>query len=160
MFFGIEHFDRIKKIVRDAGFALREVPLIWLKEGGAFTDIEIRFMPRYESILFCSKGLRRINAPSSDVFEFNRPSTTDRIHTQQKSIGLIQRLVRLSTVPGEIVLDPCMGSGASIVGSIMSKRRAIGIELDMATFVKAKNWISGIDLKKIEDEPEIELEYV
>ena len=55
-------------------FIVDEVPLIWVKEGGGFTDFEMKFMPRYEAILFCRKGYGRgLREPTSNVFEFSRP---------------------------------------------------------------------------------------
>jgi len=131
------------------GFKIRNIPLIWLKESGAYTDFEVKFMPRYENFLFCSKGLRRLNNPSSDIFEFSRPSSVQRIHTAQKPIELLQQAIRLSTVPQEIVLDPCMGSGASIIAATVCNRRSIGIEMGKNNFLRAKDWIHGMNVDEV-----------
>jgi len=69
-------------------FDVRSVPLIWVKEGGGFTDHEYKFMPRYETALFCTKGSKRLNYAISDVFEHNRPLSTERIHPHQKPVEL------------------------------------------------------------------------
>ena len=68
-------------------FEVRPMPLIWVKEGGGYTDHEYKIMPRYETLLFCSKGPgKRLNFPITDVLEYNRPLSTERFHPQQKSL--------------------------------------------------------------------------
>ena len=166
VFFGIEHYEFWLNLLRqkinpedpesEQMFSVRVAPLVWIKEGGAFTDFEVRFMPRYELILFCSKGLRRLNTPCSDIFDFKRPASVERIHTQQKPVELLQQMIRLSTVPGQIVLDPCMGSGSSVVAASLSKRRSVGIEKLNETFLKAKDWINSIILESLELDEEDE----
>ena len=47
-----------------------------------------------------------------------------------KPEGLMIELVRLFTDPGELVLDPFMGSGTTLVAAKQLGRRAIGIELE------------------------------
>jgi DNA modification methylase len=126
---------------RDWAFDVRRVPLVWVKEGGGFTDFDAKFMPRYEILLFCNKGLRRLNSVCSDVFEFKRPLSVERIHTQQKPIDLLQLFIRLSSVSNEIVLDPCAGSFAVNVAATLLGRRSIGIEKNEDNYNKGLEWI-------------------
>lgn len=54
------------------------------------------------------------------------------------------------TKPGDIVLDPFMGSGVVVIESLKHKRKAIGIDLNpMACFI-AQNTISKVDLEDFE----------
>lgn len=133
-------------------FQVRAVPLIWVKEGGGYTDHEYKVMPRYETILFCAKGTRRLNYAVSDVFEHNRPLSTERIHPHQKSVELYKDFIKVSTLSNEVVFDPCFGSGVSIVASILTGRRAIGFERDKEAYIKAENWIKGIRIPEEEEE--------
>lgn len=130
---------------RTWAFDVRQMPLIWVKEGGGFTDFETKFMPRHETILFCNKGLRRLNSACSDVLEFKRPLSTERVHTQQKPVELLQLLIRLSSVPNEIVLDPCAGSFATNVAATLLGRRSIGIEKSEENFNKGLEWIRRVE---------------
>ncbi len=124
-------------------FEVRSIPLMWVKEGGGFTDFDYKFMPRYETILFCMKGSRPLNYPASDVFDKTRPLTVERIHPHQKPVELLKEFIKVSSHANEIVLDPCMGSGATIVAAITSGRRGIGIENNSEAFLKAQDWIRG-----------------
>ena len=132
-----EAFDEGRKWA----FDVRQVPLVWVKEGGGFTDFDTKFMPRYETILFCNKGLRRLNSVCSDVFDFRRPLSVERIHTQQKPLELLQLLIRLSSVPNELVLDPCAGSFATNVAATLIGRRSIGIDKSEENYNKGLEWL-------------------
>jgi len=39
--------------------------------------------------------------------------------------------------PGDLVCDPCAGGGTTLLAAVLEGRRAIGAELDCATFEKA-----------------------
>jgi site-specific DNA-methyltransferase (adenine-specific) len=48
----------------------------------------------------------------------------------EKPIELMRELVSLFTDPGELILDPFMGSGTTLRAAKDLGRRAIGIELE------------------------------
>jgi DNA modification methylase len=60
-----------------------------------------------------------------------------RIHRTQKPIMLIERLIKASSLPGQVVLDPFAGSGSSIVASRNLGRRCLAIEIDPEMAQKA-----------------------
>jgi len=143
---------------REWAFNVRSYSLIWVKEGGGPVDVYSKFMPRYEKILFCNKGSRGLNSVCSDVLEFKRPLSVERIHTQQKPTDLLQLLIRLSSLPHEVVLDPCAGSFATIVSATLLGRRSIGIEKDKDAFNKGLEWVKGIKEEDIEPDDDEENE--
>ena len=53
-------------------------------------------------------------------------------HPTQKPEALLERVVVASTNPGDLVLDPFMGSGTTGVAALRHGRRFIGIEMDEA----------------------------
>lgn len=59
-----------------------------------------------------------------------RLGAIDGYHPTIKPLKLMRWLVRLTTVPGETVLDPFMGSGTTIAAAIIEARDAIGVELE------------------------------
>ena len=145
--------EELRKL-RDWSFHVEEVPLVWVKEGGGYTDFEHKFMPRYESILFCSKSQKKIlNEVSSNVFEIKRPLTTERIHSQEKPVELIQRLIKISSQPNEIILDPCAGSFVTAMAATLSGRRSVSIEMDETAYLKGLQRVSGLMMTD-EDENE------
>ena len=136
--------ERNQKL-RDWKFHVEEVPLIWVKEGGGYTDFEHKFMPRYEAVLFCSKGIKkRLNEVTSNVFEVQRPLTTERTHTQEKPLELIQKFIKVSSQPHEIVLDPCAGSFSTTIAATLMGRRSIAIDNDELCYIKGMNRVKGL----------------
>lgn len=64
----------------------------------------------------------------SDIeFYFGR---NERIHPTQKPLELIERIVRASSNPGDLVLDPFMGSGTTAIACSNLARNCVGFELD------------------------------
>ena len=43
---------------------------------------------------------------------------------------MIERIIKMTTQPGDVVLDPFLGSGTTLVASQNLKRIGLGIELD------------------------------
>ena len=54
-----------------------------------------------------------------------------------KPIDLMRAIVRDYSEPGDLVVDPCAGGGTTLLAAVMEGRRAIGAEMDPATFDKA-----------------------
>ena len=59
---------------------------------------------------------------------WSMPENTD--HPAQKAEKLVARLILSSTLPGDFVFDPFLGSGTTSVASKKLGRRYLGIELD------------------------------
>lgn len=51
-------------------------------------------------------------------------------HLTVKPVALVEHLIRLFSVPGQIVLDPFLGSGTTAVAAMRQGRACIGIEID------------------------------
>jgi DNA modification methylase len=59
-----------------------------------------------------------------------RNAKGNRIHPQQSPIALLLRIILVSTLPGDAVLDPFAGTGTTLVVSSQVGRNSIGIEVD------------------------------
>lgn len=55
-------------------------------------------------------------------------------HPTQKPIALMEKLIKLTTKEGDIILDTFMGSGSTLVACAKTGRHGIGIELDEEYF--------------------------
>lgn len=64
-----------------------------------------------------------------------------RYHTCQKPVEILERLARVSSRPGGVILDPFMGSGSTGVAAVNTGRRFIGIEKEEKYFKIAKQRI-------------------
>lgn len=54
-------------------------------------------------------------------------------HNTVKPLGLMRWLVRLLTLPGDLVLEPFAGSGSTVEAAVMEGRPVIGIERDLSS---------------------------
>lgn len=68
------------------------------------------------------------------------------LHPTQKPVKLMQALIEMTTLPGQVVLDPFCGSGSTLVAAQMIGRCSIGIERDPNHFATASQRISTADL--------------
>ena len=55
-----------------------------------------------------------------------------------KPLWLMRAIIRDYTRPGDLVCDPCAGGGTTLLAAAIEGRRAVGAELDPATYAKAK----------------------
>jgi site-specific DNA-methyltransferase (adenine-specific) len=62
----------------------------------------------------------------------------DREHIGGKDTGIMRAIVRDYSRPGDLIADPCCGAGTTLIAAAIEGRRAIGAELDLATFAKAQ----------------------
>lgn len=69
-------------------------------------------------------------------------------HPTQKPISILKDLIESVTNPGDIVLDPFMGSGTTCVAAELYGRRYIGIELNSDYYKIAELRINDINNKK------------
>lgn len=81
--------------------------------------------------------------PSSVLYLPNRPAMTRQEkegvdHPQQKSLFGTERLIRLLSNPGQVVLDPFMGSGTTLVAAARCGRVGIGFEKQRRFFNQAR----------------------
>ena len=52
-----------------------------------------------------------------------------RVHPTQKPIALMEQIIECFTKPGDLILDPYMGAGSTLIAAVNLGRRAIGVEL-------------------------------
>lgn len=64
--------------------------------------------------------------------------SNNRFHTCEKPVDILRRLIRVSSNPGDVVLDCFMGSGSTGVACVREGRDFIGIEKDTQYYEIAK----------------------
>lgn len=69
-------------------------------------------------------------ASTLDVWKVPPESATRVRHPAPFPVPLVERLIRLYTYRGDVVLDPFMGSGTTAVAAVRTGRRYVGYDLD------------------------------
>ena len=73
-------------------------------------------------------------------FEWKRDSKKDypKIHPTQKPITVLKRLIEIFTDPGDVVIDPCAGSGSTLQAAYELGRNSYGFEVSRQFYEAAK----------------------
>jgi len=134
-----------RKALTESGFNCKQ-QIIWDKEVHGMGDLTGDFASQHENIIFAHKGRFTFKGkrPKS-IFRFQRVSPTKLKHPNEKPIGLIASLVSAITIPGDIVLDPFMGSGTTGMACKKLDREFIGIEMNEDYMEIAKARIESIE---------------
>ena len=105
--------------------------IIWAKN--TFTLGRADYQRQYEPILYgWPEGATRHwcgDRDQGDVWNIKKPQKND-LHPTMKPVELVERAIRNSSRPGNVVLDPFSGSGTTLIAAEKSGRIARLIELD------------------------------
>lgn len=102
----------------------------------------------------CEKNLRHLTVMNSIEKGFNEKSiisinrhAKNKYHPTEKPVRLMERLLKVSSDKGGIVLDPFMGSGATGLAALQNGRQFIGFEIDDEYFKTASKRLSTYQAK-------------
>lgn len=76
-----------------------------------------------------------------NCFDVERDNKTTKIHPTQKSVPLLERLIRIFTDEGDVIIDPVAGSGTTILAAMNTGRSAYGFEIKKGFFNEATKLI-------------------
>jgi DNA modification methylase len=118
---------------------LRQLPrhLIWVKD--SFVMKPNNYHNQYEIIYFGYKEgggslanwqSGRTEDEASDVWRIKRDNSSDYLHPTQKPIQLPMRAIKNSSKTGELIYEPFLGSGSTLIASEKTNRICYGMELD------------------------------
>ena len=62
-----------------------------------------------------------------------------KIHPSQKPVSVLKKLIETFTDPGDVVIDPCCGSGSTLRAAAELGRSAYGFEIDRNFYQRAKD---------------------
>jgi site-specific DNA-methyltransferase (adenine-specific) len=85
----------------------------------------------YAVLLYRDK-LPKFNNDGRMIFncmDYERDNETPKIHPNQKSIKVLKKLISIFTDVGDVVIDPCAGSGVSLLAAEMLGRKSYGFEI-------------------------------
>jgi len=92
-----------------------------------------------------------------NIIDWERDDISDplikKIHPTQKPVKLIEKLIKIFTDEGDVVIDPVCGSGSTLVACSNLKRKGFGFEIKKDFYNKAKEWEDEVILsnKEIEE---------
>lgn len=145
-------FEQIAMVIRYAekhGFK-KHIPLVFVKNFSAQVlkaNMRIVGATEYGLVLYRDK-LPKFRNGGEMVFNwFNwvqDGKKIPKIHPTQKPVLLLKRLIEIFTDPGDVVIDPVAGSGATLRAAVELDRKAYGFEISKEFYRRAKNEMLNI----------------
>lgn len=104
-------------------------------------------------LIFYREKLPKFNNKGKMIFNCvdwvkDDPNLYDKIHPTQKPVNLLKKLIEIFTDEGDVVIDPCAGSGSTIVASEELNRKSYGFEIDRKIYQDANKWVHKMKLRK------------
>jgi site-specific DNA-methyltransferase (adenine-specific) len=103
----------------------------------------------YGLVLYRDK-LPKFNNHGKMIFnciDIERDTKTPKIHPTQKPVPLLEKLIKIFTDEGEVVIDPVAGSGTTLLAALNCNRSAYGFEIKKNFYKDASDLINN---KKLE----------
>lgn len=146
IFCGKEQFSTIYDFFANKKGTVR--PIIWEKTNPSPMNGQYIYLSGVEmAVWFKKSGTKVFNAHCKNTV-FRYPNGRSKLHPTEKNHELLKELILDNTNEGDIVFDPCMGSGAHGMVAIENNRNFVGIELDSIYFQIAKDRIEQTQLPK------------
>jgi DNA modification methylase len=111
--------------------------LVWVKDAMVLGHADYHYA--HEPIAYARKAAERRRGRGAGgwyggnarttVFEIPRPKASPE-HPTAKPVQLLTQLIANSSIPGDVVLDPFLGSGATLIACEELQRRSFSIEID------------------------------
>lgn len=65
-----------------------------------------------------------------NCFDWIRDNETPKVHPTQKPVPLLEQIISIFTDKGDVVIDPCAGSGTTLLAAANLERKAYGFEVN------------------------------
>ena len=153
-------FEQIQTLINAAakhGF-IHYIPLIFCKNYSPQVlkaNMRVVGATEYALLLYRDKLPKFRNGVQTDENGKNIPNTgkmifnwftwerdgkeIPKIHPVQKPIKTLEKLIEIFTDEGDIVIDPCCGSGTTLRAAVELGRGAYGFEIDRTFYQRAKD---------------------
>jgi site-specific DNA-methyltransferase (adenine-specific) len=124
--------------------------LIWVKNHAVIGRKD--YLPQHELIAFGWFGCHEfMKSQDKSVLFYPKPNKSP-LHPTMKPVGLLRNLILNSSRVGDIVYDPFLGSGSTLIACQQIKRKCFACEIDpqycLATIARFER-LTGIKAKQI-----------
>ena len=164
---------RVGAMLQDMGFWILN-DIVWVKTNPMPNFRGTRFTNAHETLIWATptktgkytfnyETMKKLNGGKQMRSDWDiniclgeerlKDETGKSLHNTQKPLDLLHRVILSSTKPGDVILDPFMGSGTTAAAALELGRNFIGIEREESYVHAARNRITNtrpIDLSDIE----------
>ena len=158
IFCAFEQLETVKQYAKKYGFK-NSIPLVFIKNYspqvlkanmrivGATEYALVLYrdkLPKFRNGLQIDENGKNIRGTGHMIFnwfEWKRDNSKEypKIHPAQKPVSLLKELIEIFTDEGDIVIDPCAGSGTTLRAAAELNRNSYGFEISRDFYNKAKD---------------------
>jgi len=131
LWFASAHLREVLECMAEAGWQERNL-LVWVKNNGAgalFAQYKHWFEPCFYAHKRGQSPRWRGPTNESTVWFHDKP-VRNEMHPTMKPLALIERAVSNSTAPRQLVVDPFLGSGTTIIAAERTGRICYGMDVE------------------------------
>lgn len=145
VFCAFEQMQQIIEYGKKYGF-IKSYPLVFVKNySGQVLKANMKIVgaTEYAVVLYRDK-LPKFNNNNRMIFnwfKWERDTTTPKVHPTQKPVQLLKQLIEIFTDEGDVVIDPCAGSGSTLRACAEINRSCYGFEIKKDYYKLAKQKI-------------------
>ena len=127
VFCSTEQVSELRALMVNCGLSTRTC--VWEKTNPSPMNGQYIWLSGVEMCVYGKKRKATFNEHCKNtVWRF--PSGRGKCHPTEKSLKLFEYLVKVSSNPGDLVFDPCIGGGTTAIAAKKLNRDYLGIELD------------------------------
>jgi site-specific DNA-methyltransferase (adenine-specific) len=145
-----EFIHVVSGIFRSNGWVPYPRAFIWIKRStGQSNQPSIWPVAAYESIVYLRRPKARLAVQGlPDWVQADPVMPAAKLHPYEKPLALLTELIRRIAIPGQILYDPFMGSGASIEAGVRYGLFCHGVDIDRFAFAAANKRMNDYDRTK------------
>ena len=169
IFCSFEQIETVKQYAKKYGFK-NSIPLVFIKNYspqvlkanmrivGATEYALVLYrnkLPKFRNGLQVDENGKNIRGTGHMIFnwfEWKKDNSKEypKIHPAQKPVSLLKQLIEIFTDEGDVVIDPCAGSGTTLRAAAELNRSAYGFEISRDFYKRAKSEMLNIKDKQLE----------
>lgn len=142
------------KSLLESGFEPR-VQIIWAKNNIVIGrgHYHAQFEPCWYAVRKGSNGHWSGSRKESTLWHIDKPMKSETGHSTQKPVECMRRPIQNNSSPGQVVYDPFLGSGTTIIAAQTEGRHCYGLEIEPAYCdIIVKRWEQFTDQEAVRDQ--------
>jgi site-specific DNA-methyltransferase (adenine-specific) len=150
IFCGFEQISQIRVLFTEADLSTRLI--VWEKTNPSPMNGQYIWLSGIEVCFYGKKPKATFNGHCRNTV-LRYSSGRSKRHPTEKNLDLFVDLVEVSSNPGDLILDPCIGSGTTAEACLRTDRKFLGCEINPEYFEVCQDRLHEVkeDMKDVKD---------
>jgi 16S rRNA G966 N2-methylase RsmD len=139
---GHSYLPEVFTALAKSGLVYRWIFCALMTCGESAQIFDRHIIPKWKPVLWYTKGGCDHLPWCGDLIDAD--ANDKRFHRWAQSVGQMEWLVRLATVPGQLILDPFCGGGTTGVAALRLQRMFIGVDIDQTAIAQTASRLDDL----------------